>query len=717
MPNQPVPYVFSFRLFRNKLRLRPLKLSALRLAWPWRNISNQAVCIGWGNKPSGRRAERAAKQYQVPLMLVEDGFLRSYGLGVSGSPPLSLVVDNTGIYYDATRPSRLEHLLEAGNFPPAVLTQAKQALTWIQQKGLSKYNHGRSVTANWFNTIAQNNTGITGKRILVIDQTAGDASIHYGMGNTRLFGEMLEAAIRENPEAEIWVKTHPDVLAGKKASPLAHARNTSGIYWIHEDWHPHSLLKHFDHVYVVTSQMGFDALLLGKPVTCFGIPFYAGWGLTDDRQSCPRRTAKRTLVELVASAYLQYAHYIKPETGERGTFFDVARFISRQKNMAQFWNAPSFRTSTENTQGMPWSGRVFCFGFRYWKHAHVRPFFGEGVRLSFVGSVLEALRKGINSTDRIAVWGQKNISGLQDLANSLNTDLIRVEDGFLRSVGLGADFIPPMSLVFDRRGIYFDPTANSDLEHILNHTDFHPELVGRAQYVRARICEERLTKYNNEGSIPLILAHQGRKVILVPGQVEDDASILKGAGTIRTNMGLLQAVRDANPHAFIIYKPHPDVLARNRRGHVDMTPLRNICDHVETVTDIIRCIESCDEVHTMTSLTGFDALLRSKQVVTYGAPFYAGWGLTQDHLSLPNRQRQLTLDELVAGALLLYPRYWDAQSAGFVECETIIERLLKQRQRHIDSPFSALPKGVRRQTRKWSSFARGVWDAWRLPSK
>lgn len=342
--------------------------------------------IGWGLRPTAMSARAYAADKGLPYLALEDGLLRSYGLGVSGSPPLSLVVDDVGIYYDATRPSRLENLLNAGDFTPELLAEAERALEVIRREGLSKYNVGREVPEGWFDRLDSDATsrhcerseaihagdgtprrfaptstvgngagqrswpegsvaglprirdddGRAG-RVLVVDQTAGDASIHYGLASEATFVEMLDAAVRENPGAEVWVKTHPDVLAGKKKGCLDAARSRTDVRWMVENWHPHALLKHFDRVYVVTSQMGFDALLLGKPVTCFGMPFYAGWGLTDDRLECERRTARRSLVELVAAAYLQYARYIKPETGEPGTFFDVAEFIARQKRMVRFW--------------------------------------------------------------------------------------------------------------------------------------------------------------------------------------------------------------------------------------------------------------------------------------------------------------------------------------------------------------------------------------------
>jgi len=90
-------------------------------------------------------------------------------------------------------------------------------------------------------------------------------------------------------------------------------------------------------------------------------------------------------------------------------------------------------------------------------------------------------------------------------------------------------------------------------------------------------------------------------------------------------------------------------------------------------------IAAADEVHTLTSLLGFEALLRGRPVVTYGAPFYAGWGLTEDRLAFPRRSRQLSLEQLIAGALILYPAYVDPQTRLACEVETVIERLAEAR--------------------------------------
>ena len=257
-----------------------------------------------------------------------------------------------------------------------------------------------------------------------------------------------------------------------------------------------------------------------------------------------------------------------------------------------------------------------------------------------------------------------------------------MEDGFLRSVGLGSDLVRPSSLVLDTDGIYFDPTCPSTLECLLSTTAFSPTLLERAARVREKLVQARLSKYNTEPHLTFDThAAQGRKLILVPGQVEDDASISLGCAEIRTNTALLEAVRTSNPQAYILYKPHPDVVSGNRKGKVDPATVKRLCDQVVVSISIAACLEAVDEVHTMTSLVGFEALLRRLPVVVYGRPFYAGWGLTRDQIPISRRTRRLKLDELVAGALLLYPRYYDWEAGCWTDCERAIDKLVLERHR------------------------------------
>jgi capsular polysaccharide export protein len=323
--------------------------------------------------------------------------------------------------------------------------------------------------------------------------------------------------------------------------------------------------------------------------------------------------------------------------------------------------------SAESGLVRPLPARVYAFGFSLRKRPLLRRFLPE-CSIRFVHAASE-----VPPGATVALWGSTPVPAT--LADDAN--VVRVEDGFLRSVGLGADLIRPLSWVVDRRGIYYDPTQPSDLEVLLQTTDFTPPLLERAARLRERIVACGITKYNVGGEGWQRPQVRGR-VVLVAGQVERDASIRLGTASVRTNIGLLEAVRRARPDAYIVYKPHPDVLAGVRAPGTDEQDARRWCDEVVSNVAMSSLLPQADEVHVLTSLTGFEALLRGKPVVTYGQPFYAGWGLTQDHQPVARRTRRLTLDALVAGVLLLYPRYVDRRGAP-ITAEQALDELIEWR--------------------------------------
>ncbi|WP_420384407.1 capsular biosynthesis protein [Novosphingobium sp.] len=353
--------------------------------------------------------------------------------------------------------------------------------------------------------------------------------------------------------------------------------------------------------------------------------------------------------------------------------------------------------------------RTFVIGFRRWRAWNLTPVLrAEAGDIAFVRHARTAHPR---AGDRVIVWGAANPPGLDALIARSGATLVRIEDGFIRSVGLGSDLIAPHSLAFDDRGIYFDASRPSALEHLLMTAPEDAVLDARAARLRGFIVARALTKYNVESDASPTWHNAGRPVVLVPGQVETDASIALGGGTIRTNLALLQAARAARPDAFLVYKPHPDVMARNRRGALAHAAALRLADHVETTASIIACLAHTGEVHTMTSLSGFDALLRGVRVVTYGAPFYAGWGLTDDraeHPAFARRTRRITLDQLVGAALLLYPRYWDPVAGRFTTAEAALATLAAARDALAQSPVpDRLISGFwRRQQRKARVLAR-----------
>lgn len=668
----------------------------------WLRLDVDAVA-GWGLRPSTRKAIAYASKHGLPYVALEDGFLRSFGTG-EHFPPLSLVVDEEGIYYDCTRPSALERLLcnDADVLTPDA-TLVRQAREKLLSAGLSKYNHAPDLPAG---VLRADDV----QRVLVVDQTAGDMSVAKGGADAATFEAMLAAAQAENPQATVYVKTHPEVTSGRKGGYLTGVQPDARTVVLRDAVNPMSLIAQMDKVYVVSSTMGFEALLASKPVVCFGVPWYAGWGVTDDRQPqhpamLRRAGCRRSVDELFAAGYMHYSRYLNPETRQRGNVLDVLDWLERQRQVA-----------------LRFGGGMIVVGFRRWKAANVKAMLSlHPGKVVFVKNAAAARALRPAGDDCLVCWGRVPPKDVQELADESGVRLLRMEDGFVRSVGLGSDLIPPQSFVLDAKGIYFDPGQPSELEDLLNTRTFTAQDLERARNVRAFIVEHGITKYNLEPNRPVDWfsdehPQAGRQVVLVPGQVEDDASIRFGCDPkgVCTNLGLLQAARSAFPDAFIVFKPHPDVSSGNRKGRVEPAQALLYADHMEQGASVVSCIEACDVVVTMTSLTGFDALLRNKQVVVHGRPFYAGWGLTQDCLPVPRRSRSLSLDELVAGALLHYPLYWDPVLRGYTSCEAVLRRLLEQRTALEQSgSLQGLKSGwLRRQWRKSRVLLQSILSDW-----
>ncbi|EDO7746417.1 capsular polysaccharide biosynthesis protein [Campylobacter coli] len=614
----------------------------------YKNITKEDVFVGWGRKKSGLKAVELAKKHNVKFLLLEDGFLRSLNLGVENSPSFSIVKDEIGIYYDATAPSKLENILNTYEFSSEELEQAKKAIELIKKEKLSKYNNNLCLPKELFNANEE--------RVLIITQVANDTSLKFGLADNFSTQDIINEAIKENPNAKIYIKIHPDVLSSKKQSDFNAQDLPSKCVVIKENYNPIELLSHFKKVYTKTSGMGFEALMLKQECVCYGMPFYAGWGLTQDKQMCKRRLKKRSLEEVFCAAYILYSEYFNPYLNQKSDIFDTIHTLAKYKKIEQVN-----------------SHTLYFLGFTLWKRWFMKPFFkAKNNKIIFLNSLDELYKANLNSEDKIFIWGKKYDKAL--LAKDFNNEIFLVEDGFLRSVFLGSDLTRPFSLIVDSKGLYVDPNHPSDLEELLQNHEFDESLKQRAKKLITTITQNKFSKYNGLKHETLNF-NTNKKIILIPAQVEDDASMILGGADFDT-LKLLQSVRAANKDAFVVFKPHPDVLSGNRKGLKDKDIILKYCDEIIENVSIDSAINACDEVHTITSTSGFDALLRGKKVVVYGKPFYAGWGLTQDVNRITRRTRMLNLEELVAGVLILYPRYIHPKSKNLCEVELALDIML-----------------------------------------
>jgi capsular polysaccharide export protein len=607
---------------------------------------------GWGLKGSAR-AE--ARRRGLPYLALEDGFLSTAGLGGRNDPALSLTADLLGVHYDASQPCELERSIQdGGTFDETELEDARRLMAQMLEGALGKFNGSPDLDTN--------DAVLSGSPpVIVVDQIRRDKSIAGGGCGPETFAAMLDAAVAENPGARVIARVHP--VEGKRGRQ-GHLRALAadrGVELFDRDVSWMSLARRAGRVYVATSQAGLEALIAGARVTCFGLPIYAGWGLTDDRQACPRRTARPTLEALIAHIYLRYALYLSPLNGEPCSAIEVARLLSARR-----------RRDAEA------EGVSHVLGVHRWKDFHVEPFIlGRRSRITYTMSADKALERQRRQGGRIIVWASREPEDLEERCLRQGAPLVRMEDGFIRSVGLGANLEPPSSLVLDSQGIYYDPRRPSDLEAILQARAFTPAELDEAAELRRMITAAGLAKYNVGSSqvLQVFEAADGRRRVLVPGQVVNDASVRRGGGALKDNLALLAAVRQARPDAFVVYKPHPDVEAGLRPGALETKQVLDLADAIAPRTSMSSLLDEVHELHTLTSLSGFEALLRGVQVATYGLPFYAGWGLTEDMIRCDRRTRRLSLDELVAGTLMVYPRYVHLPSGWACNAADVIRYL------------------------------------------
>ena len=604
----------------------------------------------WGASPIAWRGEGLARATGAPLVRIEDAFLRSVLPGRAGHArggPVGLLIDDLGgVHFDPTRPSRIETILAQDPLDdPALIARARAAMARLGAGEISKY------------TLHDPDAALPEPGyVLVIDQTRHDASVRASGADAARFGAMLAAAAAEHPDAPILIRRHPETALGLRPGHFGPDVLGGRTRLAPDACSPRRLIEGARAVYTVSSQLGFEAILAGRRPHVFGRPFYAGWGLTVDRDPAPLPRRGRSLgpEALFAGAMICAPVWYDPCRDRLCTLEAAIDQIEAEA-----------RAHAEDRAGH------VGVGMRLWKRRHLQAILGRSRRMTFAAAPAAALAEARATGRAVAVWG----AGTKLPPAAPGIVVRRIEDGFLRSRGLGAALVPPVSLVLDPVGIHYDPARESGLERLIA-APLPPGGHERAARLIALLRATGVGKYNLSGAAPDLSGLGPRRRILVPGQVEDDASVRLGCGTVATNLGLLRAVREANPDAAILWKPHPDIEAGLRPGEVPEAELRGLADAVLRGVPATAAIAAADEVWTMTSTLGFEALIRGLPVTCLGAPFYAGWGLTRDLGTVPaRRQARPDLETLVHAVLIAYPRYFDPVSGLPCPVEVALERL------------------------------------------
>ncbi|AWM28066.1 capsular biosynthesis protein [Sinorhizobium fredii] len=332
--------------------------------------------------------------------------------------------------------------------------------------------------------------------------------------------------------------------------------------------------------------------------------------------------------------------------------------------------------------------RATFFGFEPWKN-HIPKWFPDRNCRVVTRNPELMLRRGwpfrllLSPRQEVFVWGFKHPPFLKKFCRLFGIPFFHVEDGFVRSVSLGALRAAPASLIIDRRTAHYDAGSPSDLERTLQTYDFAADkaLMDRADRCIRLLLDLRVSKYNLGKRVDLdaMLGRRSKRRVLVIGQVETDAAIAFGCDRPITNNDLVRLAASEHPDAQIIYKPHPEVLHGTRAGVSDPSEVADVCTILKEDVTPADALDGADHVYTITSLMGFEALLRGIPVTCIGLPFYAGWGATADRQSSLRRTRRLSAREIFAAAYLLHSRYFDPGTGDPTNFETVVRRLSEMR--------------------------------------
>lgn len=579
--------------------------------------------VGWGDKPSAGRPRAFAERHGVAFLAAEDGFLRSVGAHRIKPPPLSLVLDDEGIYYRAATPSRLERLIAAApQFDAARRAAAERALQRVRAEKLTKYNVLGPPLAGDGRPVA----------ILLVDQVYGDQSIAGGLATAASFATMVTAALAVAPAADIAIKVHPDVLAGRASGYLLEHARRHGLAVIADAGNPFDLLSRVGRVFTVSSQLGFEALIAGVPVRTFGVPFYAGWRLTEDTPTEPaavaalaRRGQPRSLGEVFAAAYVAYPRYADPVRREA---IGVEQAIDR---LLEWRERLESRRSPVTLVGAPLDARL--------AEATLG---GGGAAVTSLPDVPQAVDGG-----DVLVWGGAAVPTVgAGLARPQQARFGQVRSGLVRDDRLTAAFGFDGGLHVDPAG---DPLAEDGaLTELLTSGEVGPveraragavlTLLARTAFARVDlVAERRLGASSGRTAAPtvaVLLAATGEAAVSLGTRLPSEADIVA-------------AVRAEHPDAAVV------VLRERRRPVRDrlrvwqntlLPPRRIVAPPSRTMPAMLGRVVA---VHTDAAASALDALALGLPVVVHGPAIYAGWGFTIDR-DPPPRPRRLSFEDFVA---------------------------------------------------------------------
>lgn len=576
----------------------------------------------WKDDPNHKKAERLAEKNGSNLIRLDDGFICS----VSGSnQKLSICYDSSKTHCNN---DNVIHALIPLPLTTNEYERASQAISFKNTHYISKHNE---IPVLHINTMGYQHK----RKVLIIDQVIGSESSESDGSNMRTFKSMIIDALADFPDAQIFIALHPNhqkiptFATQIETTWLDDIDGNDRILFINTPINVIQLINQVDAAYTISSLTGFDAILLGKNVYVYGRPFYAGYGVTIDKH-CDKR-GSCSIQQIFYAAYIRHSTYINPITGTKCDLETVMEIVAANISI----NPDS---------------QVVIKTPRLWQRKFLKTF----MRRHSIRSPQFSKRF------YTAQWGY---------CDRNNFDYF-IEEGILRSRGLNSPSAEPHSLVIDCNGPYYDHKSESTLEKLLNERTFSERELERAKQLQTVIINDANTKLS---ATPQKINNPKKEYVVVIGQTETSKSI-NTSGCGFNNVDAVKIAKQRYPDCHIIYRPHPDAIQNRNTNQCELAASK-LADEVSTGGSFDNLLTQAKCVVTVTSNSGLEALIRGVKVYCLGYPYYYGWGLTEDESKLPNRSRKLSIEELIAGVLILYPDYYDYVTDLFCRVEDIVEKL------------------------------------------
>lgn len=577
------------------------------------------------------------------------------------------------------------------------------------------------------------------KRIVIIEQSRKTKlELRKVFAAEETFLQMVRDAKEQHPGAAFFLLQPPSVLSGKKKGYLKKFAQENGIQIISEQVSSFSILAQADEVYTVSAKIGIDAVLLGKTVHCYGMPYYAGWGLTKDKVICVRRNIKVKREELFAALCLFFTRYLHPITKEPSHFQAIVRLILLQR--------PPLFENKRFIACIHFDEKQKAFFSKMYKHADIH-FMKEQQGIEAASNNRGMIYTAIEPTDQLKkdcgniplvyvrpgsfdrLYNQQKLVSLSfeggpypplekilQIKSMTEHDLLRAR--------LLRQFLLELSS-FREHFDYEDVKEGQDVIVIIGNADLAPKKMPESVSLQHGISGNLDKKGRPYHSFALPLSDDGKLIEYIRRQ-RPDAYIIycQQHRDTKVPVEILDLADElmpfARPSDFVPLemlgfgtsscsqdqKSEPAALSAGRaeagmgensedgecfgseilddidvsrwdKKHVLAKRLLEKA-HAMTRAQNAFCILNTPithvnghalEIHTYDSHLGIDALAVPLEVYTYGWPYYGGWGLTHDTAHYSLRNRKLNFEQILAGAFITQPRYFDSENNLFCEPE------------------------------------------------